>query len=98
MWIPLRRSSCFGFVESLCKGFGLPVRRKPSMEDENEYNRACFEAISGNADEAIKLLAIAIENEQTTQDWITVDPDLDFIREDERFQALLIQPEESSLP
>ena len=68
------------------------------MEDENEYNRACFEAISGNADEAIKLLAIAIENEQTTQDWITVDPDLDFIREDERFQALLIQPEESSLP
>ena len=71
---------------------------RPSMEDENEYNRACFEAISGNADEAIKLLAIAIENEQTTQDWITVDPDLDFIREDERFQALLIQPEESSLP
>jgi tetratricopeptide (TPR) repeat protein len=71
---------------------------RPSMEDENEYNRACFEAISGNTDEAIKLLTIAIENEQTTQDWITVDPDLDFIREDERFQALLIQPEESSLP
>jgi len=74
------------------------VIARPSMEDENEYNRACFEAISGNTDEAIKLLTIAIENEQTTQDWITVDPDLDFIREDERFQALLIQPEESNLP
>ncbi len=71
---------------------------RPSMEDESEYNRACFEAISGNADEAIKLLTIAIENEQTTQDWIIADSDLDFIREDERFQALLDQPEESSLP
>ncbi len=70
---------------------------RPSMQEENEYNRACFEAISGNADEAIKLLSIAMENEQTTQDWIIVDPDLDFIREDERFQALLDQPQESSL-
>ena len=70
---------------------------RPSMQDENEYNRACFEAISGNADEAIKLLSIAMETEQTTQDWIIVDPDLDFIREDERFQALLDQPEESNI-
>jgi len=71
---------------------------RPSMKDENEYNRACFEAISGNVDEAISLLTIAIENEQTTQEWIKFDPDLDFIREDERFQALLEQPEESELP
>jgi len=71
---------------------------RPSMADENEYNRACFEAISGNVDEAISLLTIAIEDEQTTQEWIKFDPDLDFIREDERFQALLEQPEESDLP
>ena len=67
---------------------------RASIQEENEYNRACFEAIAGNVDDAIELLTVAIENEQTTREWISVDPDLDFIREDERFQMLLFQDTE----
>jgi tetratricopeptide (TPR) repeat protein len=60
-----------------------------TMKDENEYNRACFEAICGNADQAIELLKVALEQEQTSLDWARRDPDLDFIREDPRYKALV---------
>lgn len=66
---------------------------RPHMLSESEYNRACFESISGNTDDAIHLLGIALENEQTTIKWIIVDPDLDFIRDDPRFRALIGQVE-----
>jgi len=60
-----------------------------TMKDENEYNRACFEAICGNADQAIELLKVALEQKQTSLDWARRDPDLDFIREDPRYKALV---------
>jgi tetratricopeptide (TPR) repeat protein len=59
------------------------------MRGENEYNRACFEAICGNADQAIELLKIALDKKQTPMDWAKRDPDLDFIREDPRYLALV---------
>jgi tetratricopeptide (TPR) repeat protein len=62
---------------------------RPSMENENEYNQACFESISGDADRAIALLEIALEKQQIKQDMVRSDPDLDFIRKDSRFEALL---------
>lgn len=58
-------------------------------EDVNEYNRACMEAICGNSDRALELLEIALKNKQTYVNWAKRDPDLDFIRSDPRFHALL---------
>ncbi|HCC79281.1 MAG: hypothetical protein A2X25_08800 [Chloroflexi bacterium GWB2_49_20] len=59
-----------------------------TMQEEKEYNQACFEAICGNAEGAIELLQIALKQNQTTLDWVRRDPDFDNIRTDARFQAL----------
>ena len=58
-------------------------------KDENEYNRACMEAICGNTDHSLSLLELALKNKQTYVSWARRDPDLDFIRSDPRFHALL---------
>ncbi len=63
----------------------------PQMQLENEYNRACFEAICGNHDQAIVLLKSALEKKQTTLEWMRCDPDLDSLRTDPRFIALMQQ-------
>jgi tetratricopeptide (TPR) repeat protein len=62
---------------------------RPTMENENEYNRACFESICGNTDQAIEFLKAALDKQQIQLDWVRSDPDLDFIRPDPRFEALL---------
>ena len=62
---------------------------RPIMENENEYNRACFESICGNADQALELLKTALDKQQIQLDWARNDPDLDFIRTDPRFETLL---------
>ncbi len=62
---------------------------RPSMEVEKEYNRACFESISGNADEAFALLEKAFEKDQIQIAMLRSDPDLDFIRSDARFEPLI---------
>jgi len=59
------------------------------MDGEREYNRACFEAICGNKDQAIKLLEFALETKQTPLEWVLADPDLEPIHEDPRFKALV---------
>ena len=56
---------------------------------ETEYDRACFESICGNVDEALALLKVALEKKQTPFAWARRDPDLDFIRDDPRFKALV---------
>jgi len=58
-------------------------------KDENEYNRACMEAICGNTDHSLSLLELALKNKQAYVSWARRDPDLDFIRSDPRFHALL---------
>jgi tetratricopeptide (TPR) repeat protein len=64
---------------------------RPGIIGENEYNQACFESISGDADRAIALLEIALEKQQIQPDLVRSDPDLDFIRKDPRFEALLFK-------
>ena len=59
--------------------------------DENEYNRACMEAICGNTDRSLELLDIALKSKQSYVNWARKDPDLDFIRSDPRFHALLTE-------
>jgi len=60
-----------------------------SIANESEYNRACFESVRGNTDEALALLKVALEKKQQRLDWVRRDPDLDFIRDDLRFKALV---------
>ena len=62
---------------------------RPSMEFEKEYNRACFESISGNTDEAFALLETAMQKDQVKPAMLRGDPDLDFIRTDPRFPGLM---------
>lgn len=64
---------------------------KSIYDSENEYNRACLEAIRGNADRAIDLLRLALQNRQTRVDWVLRDPDLDFIRHNPRFKQLIAE-------
>jgi tetratricopeptide (TPR) repeat protein len=76
-----------GLDELAQKHIGKAMRN--IYDSESEYNRACFEAIRGNVDQAIELLRIALENRQTYAEWVIHDPDLDFIREDPRFRKLV---------
>jgi tetratricopeptide (TPR) repeat protein len=61
----------------------------PKLTDEQDYSRACFEAISGNTDLAIALLQAALEKKQITMEWVRRDPDLDFIRNDPRYISIV---------
>jgi len=76
-----------GLEELAQKHIGKAI--KNIYDSENEYNRACLEAICGNTDHAIELLGVALKNKQTYVDWILRDPDLDFIRQDPRFKQLV---------
>ena len=76
-----------GLEELAQKHIGKAMRN--IYDSENEYNRACLDAICGNVDQAIDLLRIALEKKQTYVEWIIHDPDLDFIREDTRFKQLI---------
>lgn len=60
-----------------------------SIQDENEYNLACFEAICGNVDHSIELLRASLARNQVSLEWIRRDPDLDFVREDPRYAELM---------
>jgi tetratricopeptide (TPR) repeat protein len=62
---------------------------RPLMAKENEYNRACFESICGNVEEALRMLKIAIEIKPSRRELARRDPDFDWIREDARFKALV---------
>lgn len=61
----------------------------PMMANESDYNRACFNAICGNNDQAIDLLKTALMRQEVSLKWVQSDPDLEGIREDARYQKLL---------
>lgn len=64
---------------------------RKSIEKENDYTRACFEAICGSSDNALKLLSTALEKKQQSLDWIRKDPFLESIRNYPRFESILSQ-------
>jgi hypothetical protein len=64
------------------------------MRDDNKYNRACLEAISGNVEEALALLRAALDLGLVERKWAAHDPDFYFIRDDPRFQALFRNEED----
>jgi adenylate cyclase len=72
---------------------GLEMAERALGPDEKEpvvlYNVACFFAMKGDSDRSIELLERAVENGWGDRAWLETDSDLDSLREDARFQALL---------
>ena len=54
-----------------------------------EYNAACVYTALGLFDEALKCLEAVIKHGGLSREWSTNDPDLDPLRSDPRFQALV---------
>jgi len=63
--------------------------RRSLIDGEDEYTRACFEAVCGSADRALDLLRSALEKRQAPPEWARQDPDFEVIRNEPRFQALI---------
>jgi adenylate cyclase len=53
------------------------------------YNAACLFSVAGRTDRAIECLEEAVEVGFGNPDWLARDPDLDNLRDDPRFQALM---------
>ncbi len=66
---------------------------RPLMEHESEYSRACFAAICGDHEEALRLLQIALDQHQESRDWARLDPDFSSLHHDPRFWALVADRE-----
>ncbi|MFQ5409839.1 MAG: tetratricopeptide repeat protein, partial [Anaerolineales bacterium] len=58
-------------------------------DDGNEYDRAVLEALCDQIDEALDLLDAALQHKQTTVAWARRDPDLSFVRDNPRFEAIV---------
>jgi tetratricopeptide (TPR) repeat protein len=62
------------------------------LGNQSEYNLACFESVCGNHDQAIARLSAALQKEfHSVSRMARIDPDLDFVRDDPRFQKLLTE-------
>lgn len=70
----------------------------PMMANESTYNRACFYATCGDTELAIEFLRLALQSKDTSIEWILSDPDLDQIRGDARFQALIEEGKSAEKP
>jgi tetratricopeptide (TPR) repeat protein len=68
----------------------------PKMNNESAYNRACFYAICGDNELAFEFLRLALNNKDTTIEWIKSDPDLDPIRSDPRYMELISEKDQPS--
>ena len=65
------------------------TRAREFMANESAYNKACFEAIAGNADVALVHLKRALEQAPGLRLWASRDPDLAFLHDDPRFWELV---------
>ncbi len=72
---------------------GLELVERALVQDENEpavlYNATCFYAMLGDTDRSLELLALAVEQGWGNLAWLETDSDLDSLRADHRFTALL---------
>ena len=62
---------------------------RPLMAKEDEYNRACFAALCGEKDEALRLLQHALEKAPGLRLWARRDPDFQVLHDDPRFWELV---------
>jgi|GEM_PF-289957 len=62
---------------------------------DDEYGQSCFHAVSGNVEEALRLLEIGLDKGQVQKGWIRIDPEFAFLYDNPRFNALI---EDEALP
>jgi len=81
----------FANVGELEKAQELAERALGQDQDEPVvlYNVACFYAMKGDTDRSIELLGRAVDHGWGDRAWLETDCDLDSLREDPRFQALM---------
>ncbi len=60
-----------------------------AQADHAEYGRACVAAVSGDVEQALMLLKIALDKGLVQPGWVRIDPEFAFIQDEPRFQALL---------
>jgi len=65
------------------------TRARELMANATAYNKACFEAIAGNADAALAHLERALEQAPGDRLWASRDPDLASLHDDPRFGELV---------
>lgn len=72
---------------------GLELANRALSPNEKEpvvlYNVACFYAMKGDPEEALNLLERAVDNGWGDLAWLETDSDLDSLRDDARFKAIL---------
>jgi len=56
---------------------------------DDEYGQACFEAVSGNLEQTVTLLEVALTKGQVQPGWVRIDPEFAFMIDDPRFKALI---------
>lgn len=54
------------------------------------YNLACLESVAGNPEQALSYLQASTQAANWNPDWARRDPDLEWIRDDPRFEAILV--------
>ena len=60
-----------------------------AQADHAEYGLACVAAVSGDVEQALTLLKIALDKGLVQPGWVRIDPEFAFVQNDPRFQALL---------
>jgi tetratricopeptide (TPR) repeat protein len=88
----MARMSLFGLLQKLERESEAREHEKIAhllIQKEDEYNRACFEAICGNTDKALELLRVGLKKGQSSQEWTRRDPDFENLREDPGFKELV---------
>ena len=46
---------------------------------DNEYGQACLEAVSGNLEQTLTLLKVALTKGQVQPGWVRIDPEFAFM-------------------
>jgi adenylate cyclase len=79
---------------------GLELAERALGQDQDEpvvlYNVACFYALQGDIDRCIELLTKAIDEGWGDREWLETDSDLDKVRDDKRFKALLARIDQAN--
>jgi len=64
------------------------IAKEMALKDD-EYGQACFEVVSGNLEQALTLLEVALTQGQVQKGWLRIDPEFTFMTDEPRFQALI---------
>lgn len=71
------------------------ARARQLLKPDDWYNLACLESIIGNVDAAMENLERSSKSETFNREWARIDPDLEWIRNDPRFIAIIGEPDKA---